>query len=183
MSRFRSLALLRDFLNSRDQRRFGRHAVANSAVASDTFTTTASLKQWFVSHRLLVSAARVTPADLRRARELRDQIRELIRARGRTSAHQHLVALLASIPVQLSIRPDGSPMLKASGTGVERALGELLIGSVTSVANGSWARLKMCAAPDCRWVFLDQSKNQLGRWCSMRVCGNRLKTRRYRRRQ
>jgi predicted RNA-binding Zn ribbon-like protein len=33
---------------------------------------------------------------------------------------------------------------------------------------------------DCRFVFYDQSKNGTRTWCSMRVCGNRAKVRRFR---
>ena len=47
-------------------------------------------------------------------------------------------------------------------------------------ADGSWHRLRICAAPDCRWVFYDTSRSGAGRWCSMATCGNRDKTRRYR---
>jgi predicted RNA-binding Zn ribbon-like protein len=31
----------------------------------------------------------------------------------------------------------------------------------------------------CRWLFLDTSKNHTRRWCNMRVCGNRMKARRF----
>jgi predicted RNA-binding Zn ribbon-like protein len=51
-----------------------------------------------------------------------------------------------------------------------------------SVAGGGWERLKLCASGDCRWAFYDTSRNGGGRWCSMEVCGNRHKTRAYRRR-
>jgi len=36
---------------------------------------------------------------------------------------------------------------------------------------------------DCQWAFYDRSKNRSGRWCSMRTCGNRTKTRAYRTRR
>jgi len=52
-----------------------------------------------------------------------------------------------------------------------------------SVATGDWKRLKLCAAPDCRWAFYDTSRNGRGRWCDMEVCGNRHKTRTYRERR
>lgn len=42
------------------------------------------------------------------------------------------------------------------------------------------ARIKTCAAPDCGWKFVDQSKNQSRRWCDMAVCGNLAKARQYR---
>jgi predicted RNA-binding Zn ribbon-like protein len=44
------------------------------------------------------------------------------------------------------------------------------------------ATVRKCAAPDCGWLFVDGTKNRSRRWCDMRVCGNRDKVRRYRRR-
>lgn len=40
-------------------------------------------------------------------------------------------------------------------------------------------RLKECAQDDCRWVFLDLSRNRSRRWCTMDECGNRAKARRH----
>ena len=37
--------------------------------------------------------------------------------------------------------------------------------------------------PGCGWVFLDTSKNQSRRWCSMNTCGARDKMRRYHKRK
>jgi predicted RNA-binding Zn ribbon-like protein len=39
--------------------------------------------------------------------------------------------------------------------------------------------VRMCEAPDCAWLFLDQSRNRTRRWCDMKVCGNRQKARRH----
>jgi predicted RNA-binding Zn ribbon-like protein len=44
-------------------------------------------------------------------------------------------------------------------------------------------KLSACANPECRWLFLDGSKNKGRRWCDMKLCGNRIKARRYRGRQ
>lgn len=44
-------------------------------------------------------------------------------------------------------------------------------------------KLGACSNPECRWLFLDGSKNQGRRWCDMKLCGNRIKARRYRGRQ
>ncbi len=41
------------------------------------------------------------------------------------------------------------------------------------------ARVRTCAATTCRWLFLDTSKNHTRRWCNMKVCGNRMKARRF----
>jgi predicted RNA-binding Zn ribbon-like protein len=43
------------------------------------------------------------------------------------------------------------------------------------------AHVKEC--PNCGWLFLDTSKNQSRRWCSMNTCGARDKMRRYHRRK
>ena len=39
--------------------------------------------------------------------------------------------------------------------------------------------LRACDNPDCRWLFLDTSKNHTRRWCDMKICGNRMKARRF----
>ena len=39
--------------------------------------------------------------------------------------------------------------------------------------------LRECGDPQCRWLFLDTSKNHTRRWCDMKVCGNRMKARRF----
>ena len=45
---------------------------------------------------------------------------------------------------------------------------------------GELSQVKEC--PSCGWLFLDTSKNQSRRWCSMKTCGARDKMRRYHRR-
>jgi predicted RNA-binding Zn ribbon-like protein len=44
-------------------------------------------------------------------------------------------------------------------------------------------RVRECGSPSCRWLFVDRSKNHSRRWCDMKVCGNRLKARRFYQRQ
>ena len=55
-----------------------------------------------------------------------------------------------------------------------RSAGELLLSEQLS-------QVKEC--PGCGWLFLDTSKNQSRRWCSMNTCGARDKMRRYHKRQ
>jgi predicted RNA-binding Zn ribbon-like protein len=40
-------------------------------------------------------------------------------------------------------------------------------------------KVRACNNPECRWLFLDTSKNHTRRWCDMRICGNRMKARRF----
>jgi len=44
-------------------------------------------------------------------------------------------------------------------------------------------RVRECGAEDCRWLFVDASRNHSRRWCDMKTCGNRAKARRHYRRR
>ncbi len=43
-------------------------------------------------------------------------------------------------------------------------------------------RLRPCANDECNLFLLDRSKPNTARWCSMAICGNRMKARRHYRR-
>jgi predicted RNA-binding Zn ribbon-like protein len=89
----------------------------------------------------------------------------------------------AGLRLRIAFDRDGDPGLRPDHAGVRGALAALLAGVAVARANGTWARLKACSADDCQWAFYDRSKNRSGRWCSMRTCGNRTKTRAYRTRR
>ncbi|UFU01691.1 CGNR zinc finger domain-containing protein [Ruania suaedae] len=44
-------------------------------------------------------------------------------------------------------------------------------------------RLRPCGNDECRLFLIDHSKSNTARWCSMAVCGNRMKARRHHARQ
>ncbi|GAB3165742.1 CGNR zinc finger domain-containing protein [Amycolatopsis stemonae] len=48
-----------------------------------------------------------------------------------------------------------------------------------ALAKSSPGRLRPCANPECRLFLIDHSKPNSARWCSMAVCGNRMKARRH----
>jgi predicted RNA-binding Zn ribbon-like protein len=80
---------------------------------------------------------------------------------------------------------DGRPTLGpvAGGGPADCVVARLLAEVFRAEAEGRWGRLKACRNPACRWVFYDASKNGLGRWCNMQICGARHKMRRYRERK
>jgi predicted RNA-binding Zn ribbon-like protein len=57
----------------------------------------------------------------------------------------------------------------------------LAVAAVDLLRSGPLERLRACH--DCRWLFLDTSRNASRRWCSMNECGARAKMRRYRARR
>jgi predicted RNA-binding Zn ribbon-like protein len=91
----------------------------------------------------------------------------------------------ASAALGVIFGADGRPMLgPVAGDGPsERVMAGLLAEVFRAEAGGRWGRLKACHNPACRWIFYDASKNGLGRWCNMQVCGARHKMRRYRERK
>ncbi|EFL21856.1 conserved hypothetical protein [Streptomyces himastatinicus ATCC 53653] len=51
------------------------------------------------------------------------------------------------------------------------------------VVAGEHERLRRCEAPDCRFAFVDLSRNRSRRYCDSRTCGNRLHVAAYRARR
>jgi predicted RNA-binding Zn ribbon-like protein len=63
--------------------------------------------------------------------------------------------------------------------GLDRAWLMLVRDAEDLLCSEDGSRLRVCAADGCGWVFLDTSKNGTRRWCSMNICGNREKARRF----
>lgn len=63
---------------------------------------------------------------------------------------------------------------------LERVLWPVVRSAVELARSGQLHRIKQCPGGDdtCRWLFLDTSKSATRRWCSMRTCGSRVKSRR-----
>lgn len=66
--------------------------------------------------------------------------------------------------------------LDGPAAGVVAARAVIAWAHVTSQAPG---RLRPCGNDDCRLFFIDHSKGNTARWCSMATCGNRMKARRH----
>ena len=146
-----------------------------------------SLRSWLSGRGLLADGERVGEADVARAKEARKALRSLLAANnGREADAAAIRALnLATERARLTVRfgADGRATLEPGAGGVDGALGRVLAAVHASMEEGTWGRLKSCANATCGWAFYDRSKNRSGRWCSMEVCGNRTKTRAYRRRR
>ena len=59
----------------------------------------------------------------------------------------------------------------------------LAVSALSLLAGDAWKKVRVCR--NCRWLFLDRSRNASRLWCDMSVCGNRHKAKRHyeRRRQ
>ncbi|GLW11674.1 hypothetical protein Misp01_68020 [Microtetraspora sp. NBRC 13810] len=61
----------------------------------------------------------------------------------------------------------------------ERVLGVKAILTWDALAKTKPGRLRPCENDECRLFLLDRSKTNRARWCSMALCGNRMKARRH----
>jgi len=60
----------------------------------------------------------------------------------------------------------------------------IMAATVTSyaqlLAGDGLDRIRVCANPDCSWLFYDHTRNQSRRWCDPNMCGTLLRVRRHR---
>ena len=178
------VALTHAFVNSLDLRAYRVHG--RQMQSSDAWDTPQALGQWLREHRLFTGEAPVSAADLSHARRLRVVLRDSTRQPppGDTVGRaDDATTTLTGFPLLASARPGTGIRLTSPDQGVDAALARILITAVDLSARGLWARLKMCPATDCQWIFFDRSRPGRGRWCSPDLCGNRLKKRSYRQRQ
>ena len=127
----------------------------------------------------------ITLSDRERAKELREAFRALLVSnthRLDEPAAARATLERCSHAAHLTVRMSAPPTLEPLVGGVDGLLGRLVGIAYTAMADGSWARLKACRRDACNWAFYDHSRNRSGAWCSMQYCGNRTKTRAYRKR-
>jgi predicted RNA-binding Zn ribbon-like protein len=65
----------------------------------------------------------------------------------------------------------------------DRIAAHLAMGLAQLVVAGQGGRMRTCASPTCRNVFVDESRNQSRRYCDSRTCGNRQHVAAYRARR
>jgi predicted RNA-binding Zn ribbon-like protein len=144
----------------------------------------AALAVWARERDLVPAGTRFTSRNLDRAHELREAFRALLAANRDRKRDAAALALLTDTAraAQLSVVfAREAPRLEPAAKGIDGLCGQLVAVAAIAMLDGSWERLKACR--NCRWAFFDESKNRSAHWCSMSLCGNRLKTRAYRRRQ
>ena len=170
-----------------------------SARPHDRLRTFGDLLEWCVRVGLvepaeaerLAAAAVERPSDgekaLLRARELREALFDLFTAKieDRTpppAALEVVNSLLAEGMGHRRLEPGGDGLGWAWGAPagrLDRVLWPLAWSAAELLTSAELERLKRCGQDDCRWIFLDLSKNRSRRWCTMEDCGNRAKARRH----
>ena len=163
-----SLALVEEFMRTRNE-----------------ITSAADLDRWRAAHGL---PGEVGPRTYDRALRLREAVRSLMLANngGRTdpAAVDTLNAEITACGLRPEIAPDGTHLRwAATGAASDRLLAPLLSAVITAMTDGTWPRMKACAADDCHYAFYDHTRNRSARWCDVSGCGVNTRMRAYRRRR
>jgi predicted RNA-binding Zn ribbon-like protein len=147
----------------------------------------ASLASWLRRRGLLGPGVRLGDDDLRRTLDVREGIRALLFANSGFEVDRDAIERLnrglqgASVVARLA--PTARPEFVAPERDLDGALAVIASSVAVAQLEGRFARLKACPGPDCGWAFYDHSRNFAGTWCSMSICGSRVKARQYRRRR
>jgi predicted RNA-binding Zn ribbon-like protein len=178
----RDLALLYDFVNSLDLRVYVEQGATHDPV--DELATPAQLKDWLRDRGLLENGAEVSRAEHRGALQLRDALRTFLAAppAERTFTVGSLAVSAARFPLEVAPSGDRVLDLRPVAGQATSGLGHVLVQLLRLSDRGTLERVKTCDSEECRWVFYDRTKPSNRRWCSSERCGNREKTRSYRRR-
>jgi len=168
------LELVRQFVNTFD-------------VESDWegFSSPADLSAWLVERGLLPAGRRLAEPDVEVARAFRETLRDVLAANAghadEPEARRRLDRIAARFPLRM--RLNGRARLDADrGKGIAPAVARLLGTVYDAMTVGTWERLKVCRNDECQWAFYDHSRNHSGAWCTMAICGNRIKGRTFRQR-
>ncbi|GAA3798191.1 CGNR zinc finger domain-containing protein [Streptomyces chiangmaiensis] len=140
-----------------------------NGVVQDQLADPEAAKSWQLAH-----GGRGSAAERRHLLEARDVLQGVVRG-GRPAE------LLAPFLEDVISRPRLSP------AGVSWELDAPKEHRMAVEAVLAWStlqetmpgRLRPCDNPECRRFLLDRSKTNNARWCSMAVCGNRMKARRH----
>ncbi|MFF3439014.1 CGNR zinc finger domain-containing protein [Streptosporangium sp. NPDC002721] len=156
---------------------------------SDSIPSPAALTAWLGGRGLIGADDTADERDLATAVDLREALREALRHNhdrpGGTGDDDHgrgLSRPFSALPLRVALTAEG-PVLEPVAMGVPGGLAGIAAAVMSARSDGMWPRLKVCTESTCQWAFIDSSKNRSRSWCSMRVCGNRTKTRAYRARR
>jgi predicted RNA-binding Zn ribbon-like protein len=169
------LRLVSRLLNTR----FGQEARLH-----DVWPDRTAMEDWLHEQGFITPATSVTEADYRRAIAMREALRHLLRRPADAATQGEALSTLQGLVSPLLLRVyfvSGSQvdLIPESG-GVDGFLARVSAVIYTSMATGTWTRLKICHNVACSRAFYDGSKNHSRIWCSTTKCGNRMHARNYR---
>jgi hypothetical protein len=113
-------------------------------------------------------------APVQALRDARSILKAVIRGEESPSS---LAPLLDGVSYRPAFSDDGVEWTLDGATGRSAIVRSVLAWEALRVS--SPGRLRPCANDECELFLIDRSKANNARWCSMAVCGNRMKARRH----
>jgi predicted RNA-binding Zn ribbon-like protein len=153
---------------------------------TDSIADLGQLETW-IAERTGDHAGDLDREDAARVLALRESLRTLLSGNNGEEVDASALAPLREAAERARIRTafsaDGMLDLAPARSGLGGFEARFLLAIERLQSQGAWPRLKACTEDECRWAFYDTTRNHSRTWCSMDVCGNREKTRRYRERK
>ena len=130
---------------------------------------------WPVSALVSPATGTLDEASLAALRQTRSAVRDALEGRGAAP----LNAVLDRGRVRLTVSDTLVPArtLQADEPASQSAV--LAAESLLELLENGAGPSEICENPDCVLWFFDTTRNGTRRWCSMAVCGNRMKARRH----
>lgn len=171
-----------DFINS---------AYGPGTAPVDVLEDDPAVMDWLAAAGVLEAGAVAVPNGVAAlAVALRDEARELVAAARAGRPFQATVVntvLEAGRPiVQLQSTTDGAgPCVveRRRDDSAESLLEPIAVALGRLLAGGDLQHVRECEAHDCTLLFHDTTKSRKRRWCSMALCGNRMKVAAFRSRK
>lgn len=165
-----------DFLNTANWN-------ADGSVAVERLTDTDDLAAWCKAAGFQGVS---TPSDgegVQEALTLRNALRSIVVScvRGGPLEKADLGILNAALESG-AVSPSLSPQARGGLVYAEKTpINTILaISAATLLTDANeTGRVKMCPGEKCGWHFVDESRNGRRQWCSMELCGNRAKAKRF----
>ena len=167
--------LLAAFVNTRDLEE-----------GTDSLADPELLTSW-IAEQTGEDVGAVNEESLTRLLAFRESLRALLRTNnGEQIGEEELSPLREAAErsrYRTTLAPEGQLDLAPARSDLSGFEARLLLAIERLQSHGAWPRLKACTDEECQWAFYDTTRNHSRTWCSMEVCGNREKTRRYRARK
>jgi predicted RNA-binding Zn ribbon-like protein len=138
-------------------------------VPADDLADPARARAWLVA-----AGGLGTEAELRRVLRVRQALQAVVRGQQPAEVLAPELEGVSSVPAI-----DGGRVGWTLSVAPDRELAVRAILAWDALAGQSPGRLRPCANDECRLFLIDRSKANAARWCSMAVCGNRMKARRH----
>ncbi|HEX5400942.1 MAG TPA: CGNR zinc finger domain-containing protein [Pseudonocardiaceae bacterium] len=138
-------------------------------MAQDDIADAAAGERWLAAH-----AQPATDDEWHALLDVRAALQDIVRGAGEPAS---LAPFTDGVSYRASMNADGVGWaldLPAGRSAAARAV--LAWDSLRVSAPG---RLRPCANEECQLFLIDHSRPNSARWCSMAVCGNRMKARRH----